>query len=108
MLGQITKLEFQACFEKTFFKANRANRLDMHWNSQPHINQTTQIPETTNVETVEETKESNEAAAAQSENQEPEVIPTYETQLEHGSLNAFKKSVGLFADNFLLNFTTTV
>ena len=37
MLGTITKQEFQAYVEKLFFSANRGNRLDMHWNSQPHL-----------------------------------------------------------------------
>ena len=25
-------------FEELLFQANRANRLDMHWNSTPHLN----------------------------------------------------------------------
>jgi len=34
MLASITKAELQAYFEQLFFQPNRANRLDMHWNSQ--------------------------------------------------------------------------
>jgi len=39
MLTTITKPELQAYFEKLFFQENRGNRLDIHWNSQPHIKQ---------------------------------------------------------------------
>ena len=38
MLATLTKAELQAYFERLFFSENRANRFDMHWNSQPHIN----------------------------------------------------------------------
>ena len=34
MLSTLTKPELQAFFEQFFFQPNRANRLDMHWNTQ--------------------------------------------------------------------------
>ena len=37
MLGTLTKAELQAYFEQLLFQENRANRLDIHWNSQPHM-----------------------------------------------------------------------
>ena len=37
-MATITKAELQSHFEELLFQANRANRLDMHWNSTPHLN----------------------------------------------------------------------
>lgn len=91
-----------------FFQENRANRLDMHWNSQPHIKQAAEGGAT--AEPAKEEKkeeESKEDAAAASESPaEPEIVPTYETEKRHSSVNAFKKSMGLFVDNFKLNYAT--
>ena len=39
LLPTITKAEFQAYFEAMFFKPNRANRLDIHWNSKKHLDE---------------------------------------------------------------------
>ena len=38
-LSMVTKEEFQTFFERLFFQDMRANRLDIHWNSQLHIKQ---------------------------------------------------------------------
>lgn len=35
---------------------------------------------------------------------EPEIVPTYETEMKHASLNHFKNAMGLFVDNFKLNY----
>ena len=39
LLATLTKAELQAYFEQLLFQDKRANRFDMHWNSQLHINQ---------------------------------------------------------------------
>lgn len=49
----------------------------------------------------EESKDAETATDA-----EPEHVPTYETEKRHISVNAFKKSCGLFIDNYKLNFAT--
>ena len=53
------------------------------------------------------------AAAANEETKEPEadvgpeIEPTYETEMQHKSVSQFKKAVGLFADNYKLNYAIT-
>lgn len=92
MLATITKSELQEYFEKLFFQDNRANRFDMHWNSQPHI------------KSAAEGGEEGGAAAAEGE---PEPVPTYETEKIHASGDHFKKSMGLFVDNYKLAYAST-
>jgi len=56
-----------------------------------------------------------DAAAATTENAEgaaaavstPDIVPTYETELKHPSINIFKKSMGLFVDNYKLAYAST-
>ena len=105
LLSTITKAEVQAYIEKLFFQEKRANRLDIHWNS-------VKVPEEKKEEAKEEVKEAEpaadaSAAAATTEPEVPEVVPTYETEMKHANLNQFKKSMGLFVDNYKLNYATT-
>lgn len=86
---------------KIFFQQDRANRLDIHWNSELHIKQTAEGT------APEEVKEPEAAAAAEAEVAEPEVQPTYETEKRHESIAAFKQSMGLFTDNYKLNYAST-
>merc|ERR1711998_292212 len=113
LLKTITKAELQAYFEGLFFKENRANRFDMHWNSQPHIKQAAEGA--SGAETTAETTQAaaQEGGAAQQEEakfeespSEPDIEPTYESEKQHRSVNQFKKSLGLFVDNFKLNYAT--
>ena len=91
MLKTISKTDLQDYFEKLFFQEGRANRLDMHWNSQ------SQKPD-------EEVKEAEPAADNVATEEEPQ--PTYETEFKHSSVNQFKMSMGLFRDNFMHNYAT--
>ena len=77
MLSTITKHELQAYFEKLFFQKNRANRLDIHWNSQPHIKQ-----EAEGGAAQEEVKQAEPEASADTE-VEAEHVPVYETEKRH-------------------------
>lgn len=101
MLTTITKPELQAYFEKLFFQENRGNRLDIHWNSQPHIKQ-----EVEGVAAQEEVKQGEPEVSADTE-VEAKHIPVYETEKRHQTVNQFKKSFGLFVDNYKLNYATT-
>ena len=92
MLKTITKSELQEYFEKLFFQDNRANRLDMNWNSQSQSKSTV------------EGGEEGGAAAAEGE---PEPVPSYETEKKHASADHFKKSMGLFVDNYKLAYAST-
>jgi len=81
----------------------------MHWNSQPHIKQAAEggaTAEPAKEEAKEEAKENDGAAAASESPAEPEIEPTYETEMRHSSVNSFKKANGLFVDNFKLNYAT--
>ena len=98
MLATITKVELQTYFEKLFYQPNRANRFDMHWNSQPHMQQKQQ-PE-------EEEKKGEDEQPSATETTEEEIVPTYETELRHPSVAQFKMSMSLFADNYKLNFAS--
>jgi len=119
MLATITKAELQAYVEKLLFQPNRANRLDMHWNSQPHIKLEAEGGEETKAS--EEVKTEDAAAASEEVKTEdaskaegaaaadstPDPVPTYETEMKHHSVNHFKKSMGLFVDNFKLAYAST-
>ena len=48
-----------------------------------------------------------DAAAAAAPESEPDIEPTYETEMKHASIDHFKNSMGLFVDNFKLSFATT-
>ena len=102
MLKTITKPELQAYFEKLFFQESRANRLDIHWNSQPHIKQEAEGPVA-----LEEVKEEEEKEAEQETSVEADPVPAYETEKRHQTVNQFKKSFGLFMDSYKLNYATT-
>ena len=98
LLPTITKAEFQAYFEQLFFQENRANRFDMHWNSQPHMKQAAEGTEPS----AEEAKEGEGAEAG--EPSEPEFVPTYETEKRHENATAFKQAMGYHIDNFKTNY----
>lgn len=87
-LKTLTKVEFIEHFEKLFFKDNRANRFDMFWNSQPHINNQQPASE-------EESKQDEDEGLA---------APLYESERQYSCANAFKKSMGLYADKVKLDF----
>ena len=84
----------------------------MHWNSQvPHdgkkkSDEDEEAKEGDEEEEKEEESKDQEAspAATEAEPEEPEIEPTYETEKRYDSLNVFKQSMGLFADNFKLNY----
>ena len=84
----------------------------MHWNSQLHIDQVSQNVDQTNQseEIKEEVKVADGAddadplALARSE----EIEPTYETELRHANVSQFKKAMGLFVDNYKLNYATAI
>ena len=101
MLSTVTKAELQAYFEKLFFQSNRANRLDMHWNSQLHIKRDVEG------DAGEEVKEEEAKQAEESETAEEESVPTYETEKRYKTFNQFKMSMGLFVDNYKLNYVTS-
>lgn len=114
MIKTITLAEFKAYVEELLFKENRAGRLDMHWNSQPHqkkdlegdapVEEAKESAAATS--TTEESKEPAAEEAKEAEPAEPEIVPTYETEKIHQSINQFKKSMGLFVDNYKLNYAT--
>ena len=99
-LQTITKAEFQAHFEQLFFQPNRANRFDMHWNSQPHIKQEAEGTGAAAEEPKEEAKEE----AKEETDTEPE--PVYDTERSHSTVNAFKKSMGLFVDKIKVDYAS--
>lgn len=109
LLSTITKAELQAYIEKLFYADNRANRLDIHWNSAPHMKAAAEGKEEVKEEAKEEAKEADASAAAATatEPEVPEIVPTYETEKKHTSVNQFKKSMGLHVDNYKLNYATT-
>jgi len=47
-----------------------------------------------------------EGVAAAATEGEPEYEPTYETEMRHTSVSAFKKAMGLHIDNYKLNYAT--
>lgn len=59
----------------------------MHWNSQPHIKGTP----------VEESKDCEVT-------EENEPTPDYSTEKCYETINIFKKAMGLFPDNYKLNY----
>ena len=71
----------------------------MHWNSQPHIKQAKEGGE-------ESKQEEGEAEVGAATESEPEHVPTYETEMRHASVSAFKKAMGLHIDNYKLNYAT--
>lgn len=73
MLKTLTKAELQDHFEKLLFRPNRANRLDMHWNSQPHMTQAK--------------ADGQEESKADTDEAEEELIPDYSTEKRHLSVN---------------------
>jgi len=86
----------------------------MHWNSQPHIKREAEGGE--EVKAAEEEVKTDAptavegAAAADSTpavDSTPDPVPTYETELKHQTVNHFKKSMGLFVDNYKLAYATT-
>jgi len=107
MLATITKAELQAYVEKLLFQPNRANRLDMHWNSQPHIKLEAEGGEETKASEEVKTEDASKAEGAAAADSTPDPVPTYETEMKHHSVNHFKKSMGLFVDNFKLAYAST-
>ena len=35
---------------------------------------------------------------------EPDIVPTYETEMVHKNVSQFKKAMGLFPDNYKINY----
>ena len=104
MLATINKQELQTIFEEFFFQPNRANRLDMHWNTQ--VQQTAES-QAENEESKEEEVKEQPAAAQTEEATEPEITPTYESEMRYTNLAQFKRKMGLFVDNFKLNYMSS-
>ena len=99
----------QRHFEELFFQPNRANRLDMHWNSQPHIAKAAagaepKAEEAKAEEAKAEAPVAEVAPAEETAAAEPEPVQTYETERKHASVSQFKRSMGLFVDNFKLKY----
>ena len=84
-----------------FFKPNRANRLDIHWNSKKHLDEVAGAAAGEQPAAAEEAKQAEGDQPA-----EPEIEPTYETERRHENVSAFKKAMGLHVDNFKLNYAT--
>ena len=115
LIKTLTVEEFKAHFEKIFFQDNGANRLDIHFNSQPHLAKQGQKEEVKAEgspadATAGATTESASAAAAAAEEtkeeakegdkkeEEPEPEVSFETERKHASISLFKKGMGLLSD----------
>ena len=53
------------------------------------------------------TEDTGKDAAAAAAESEPEIVPTYETEMKHVSIDHFKNAMGLFVDNFKLSYAST-
>ncbi len=73
----------------------------MHWNSQPHIKQAAEGVGAAAEEPKEEAKEEAKEAEADTE---PE--PVYDTERSYSTVNAFKKSMGLFVDKIKVDYAS--